>query len=537
MLLHTWPFLIFLLIFLPVFFALRHTRLWSVWLLAASYFFYGWWNPYYLLLVLYSTVLVFLVVTLMDRCPPDGQKVDVLARLARLKFEDRVAKIVFLVSTLATLGCLGLALAGPASSRPVLGALGWIMLLMAVGALSSSRPLWLLIGLLNNLAPLFFFKYARFFTENVNAVLAWLHLSAKLTDPAAFMPFGLNYLLPIGISFYTFQSLSYLIDFYLGKVPREGNLLRYANFSCFFPQLMAGPIERAGHLLPQFGQFPAIRWQNFTDGLSLFLVGLFKKLALAGYLSLYVDRVYEHAQSSGAPALILATFAFGWQLFFDFSGYTDMARGVAKFMGFDLVLNFNHPYLATSVADFWRRWHISFSRWILDYIFMPLQMRWRDWRSPKVATAAALLVTFLVSGIWHGAAWTFVIWGILHGLGLVLTRELDQSAFYRKRVPKLVKQAGIFVFVSFTWIFFRADSLADAWLIVRRIFTAVWQGPQIPALMLALVALIWLYQALCESKVRYLLATGVARISVAVFILLYLCLCSSGGGSFIYFQF
>jgi len=487
MLFHTWSFLLFLLIVLPIFFALRKTRLWLVWLLTVSYFFYGRWNPYSLLVVLYITVLDYFLVALMERCPEEGDEAGGLTSPTRLT------------------------------------------------RLTPNRGVWLAIALVANLLPLLFFKYARFVSENLSAVLSLLHLSVKLPDPSSLMPFGIRYVLPVGISFFTFQSMSYVIDFYLGKVERERNVLRFANFVCFFPIVMSGPIERAGHLLPQFHQFPAIRLHNFTDGLSLFLVGLFKKLALAGYLSLYVERVYDNPASCGAPALILGTVAFGWQLFFDFSGYTDMARGVAKLMGFDLLQNFNSPYLATGIGDFWRRWHISFSRWILDYIFMPLQMYWRDWR--YAGTAAALVITFLVSGIWHGAAWTFIIWGALHGLGLAATFALERSAYYRKRVPTLLKQAGTFCFVSFTWIFFRADSLGDALVIVRRMFTAAWRDPQVPALMLVLVALVWLYEYVNESKLRRVLEISVVRVGLAVVMVISLCLFSSGGGTFIYFQF
>ena len=413
--------------------------------------------------------------------------------------------------------------------------LGLIMLLMALGAIYNSRGIWLVFGLFNAIVPLLFFKYAQFIIDNLNVVLSWLHVSLKLPAASTLMPFGLDYLLPIGISFFTFQSLGYLIDLYLGKAERERNFLRFANFVCFFPQLMAGPIERAGQLLPQFRQFPAMRLQNFTDGLSLFLTGLFKKVTLSGWLALYVDRVYEDPRSFGAPALILASVAYAWQIFFDFGGYTDMARGVAKLMGFNLVLNFNHPYLATGLGDFWRRWHISFSRWILDYIFMPLQMRWREWRS--LGTALALVVTFLVSGIWHGAAWTFVTWGALHGLGLAGTYGLERSIFYRKRVPKIVKQVFVFTFVTFTWIFFRAKSLPDALLIIKRILTAVWQEPQIPVLMLALIALILIYEFLCESRFQDVLKTGFVRVGIAVLMVLGLFFSSSGGAAFIYFQF
>src|SRR5262245_56684526 len=243
MLFHTWPFLIFLLVVLPVFFSLRKTGLWLPWLTVASYFFYGWWNPYYLFLVFYSTVLDFCLVTLMDHCPREGKRLDVLAQLTRLRFDDRVLKVAFIGAASLTTVSLGTALAGPKTLRPTMAALSLLVFLMALGALFSSRRIWLLISLVNNLALLLFFKYARFVVENLNSVFAWLHLPVKFSDPSTLMPFGFEYLLPVGISFFTFQSLSYTIDFYLGNVHRERNFLRFATFVCFFPQLMAGPIE------------------------------------------------------------------------------------------------------------------------------------------------------------------------------------------------------------------------------------------------------------------------------------------------------
>jgi D-alanyl-lipoteichoic acid acyltransferase DltB (MBOAT superfamily) len=223
MLFHTWPFLVFMLIVLPGFYALRKTRLWLPWLTAASYFFYGWWNPYYLLLVVYSTLLDFCLVALMDHCPRAGPRSEVLARLTRLQFNDSVLKFAFVVSAIATLGCVAMALFGLQTLRPAMAALSLILLLMALGALYSSRQIWLLISVVNNLALLLFFKYARFVVENLNAVFASLHVSLKLSDPSTLMPFGFEYLLPVGISFFTFQSLSYTIDFYLGNVQRERN--------------------------------------------------------------------------------------------------------------------------------------------------------------------------------------------------------------------------------------------------------------------------------------------------------------------------
>ncbi|MCL5098167.1 MAG: MBOAT family protein [Candidatus Omnitrophica bacterium] len=533
MLFHTWPFFVFMMVVLPGFYLLRKTRLWIPWLMAASYFFYGWWNPYYLFLVFYSTALDYFVVMFMDHCPVEGARGETWGRLTRLRFNDRVLRRAYVVAGAGALAALGLVVAGPVTLRPLMAGLALILLLMAAGALFSNRRIWLIISIVNNLSLLFFFKYARFVVENANGILAWLHASIRLPDPSTLMPFGFSYVLPVGISFFTFQSMSYTIDFYLGKVRRERNFVRFATFVCFFPQLMAGPIERAKHLLPQLYQFPAFRWENITDGLSLFLVGLFKKLALANYLSLYVERVYDNPGAFRAPALILATVAFGWQIFFDFSGYTDMARGVARLLGFDLMLNFNNPYLATGLGEFWSRWHISLSTWFRDYVYIPLGGN----RNGVSSMYRNLFLTFFISGIWHGAAWTFVIWGTLHALGVMITRELERSDWYRERLPRLLKQVGVFVFVSFTWIFFRAGSLSDALLIVRRIFGAAWADPQCPALMLGLVGMVWLYQFLYESHLRNWLRTGVVRVTLAAGMILYMCLFSSGGGTFIYFQF
>ena len=290
------------------------------------------------------------------------------------------------------------------------------------------------------------------------------------------MPHGLEYILPVGISFFTFQSMSYTIDFYLGNVPRERNFLRFATFVCFFPQLMAGPIERARQMLPQFRQPPRFRVQNLSDGASLFLVGLFKKVALANYLAILVDQVYDNPADFPATSLVLATFAFAWQIFFDFSGYTDMARGLARMMGFNLVLNFNNPYLATGLGEFWSRWHISLSTWFRNYLYIPLGGN----RLGALFTYRNLLIVFLISGIWHGSAWTFAIWGLLHAAGVMLTRELERSKTYREKVPKLLKQAWVFLYVCFAWIFFRASSLSDAALILRRIVTAALDNPHVP---------------------------------------------------------
>ncbi len=525
MLFHTLPFLLFMAVALPGFYALRRTPLWAPWLLAASYFFYGWWNPWYLLLVVYSTGLDFLLVLLMDHCPARGE--------AAPDRRDRTLRW-----SLAAFGSAAAALAvgavvGPAALRPTLLAFTTLVGLMALGAALADRRMWLLISLFNNLFLLLFFKYARFVATNLNALLGSLGSPLTMPDPASLTPPGWEYLLPVGISFFTFQSMSYTIDFYLGRVERERSLLRFATFVCFFPQLMAGPIERARNMLPQFRQAQPFRLQNLTDGLSLFLVGLFKKLALANYLSLYVERVYSDPASFGSPDLLLATFAFAWQIFFDFSGYTDMARGVARMMGFHLTLNFRNPYTATGLGDFWQRWHISLSSWFRDYVYIPLGGS----RSGKAATYRNLFITFLVSGIWHGANWTFAVWGVMHAVGVIATRELERSPFYHHRVPRLLKQAGVFAYVCLAWVFFRAADVPQALLILRGMFAGPWMAPGAPGLMLALVGGVWDYQFAYESRWRPMLAAAPVRVGLAACMALYLALCSSGGGAFIYFQF
>src|SRR5213078_2370747 len=267
MLFHTWTFLLFIAVVLPVLFALRRTRLWIPWLLIASYTFYGWWNPYYLILVFYSTLLDFILVALMDHCPMQRKQFDWRARLSRLHFDDSVMKLAFIITSLGTLVSVAMLVAGPLTLRPTMAMAALILSFMTVGAFFCSRRTWLVVSIVNNFAILAFFKYARFIIENINGVLQSFHLSARLPDPSTLMPFGAAYVLPVGISFFTFQSLSYTIDFYRGRVQRERSFIRFAAFVSFFPQLMSGPIERASHLLPQFHEFPKIRTRDVTDAL------------------------------------------------------------------------------------------------------------------------------------------------------------------------------------------------------------------------------------------------------------------------------
>jgi D-alanyl-lipoteichoic acid acyltransferase DltB (MBOAT superfamily) len=328
--------------------------------------------------------------------------------------------------------------------------------------------------------------------------------------------------------------MSYVIDYYRGNIEREKSFVRYATFVSFFPRLVAGPIERAKNLMPQLQKSPNISMQDVTDGLSLFIVGLFKKVALADYLALYVDKVYSAPQQFQSPALVLATILFSWQIYFDFSGYTDMARGVARMMGFHLMLNFNNPYLATGLGDFWQRWHISLSSWFKDYVYIPLGGN----RKGAFRTYSNMFLTMVISGLWHGAAWTFVIWGAVHALGRFLTRELERTAFYKEKVPKLVKQLFVFAFVTFAWIFFRAESIADAWAIVARIFTSGLANPYCPLIALAFIFSVWLYQFVYESHAKWILQFRLVRVGIVVVMVFYLLFfAASSEQPFIYSQF
>jgi alginate O-acetyltransferase complex protein AlgI len=275
------------------------------------------------------------------------------------------------------------------------------------------------------------------------------------------------------------QAISYLADIYMEIQEPEPHAGRFALYMAFFPKLLQGPIERAENLLPQLKQAYRFDYDNMRSGLLLFAWGLFKKVVIADRLALYVNAVYGDVHAYSGLPLLLATYFYALQIYFDFSGYTDMALGVGRLFNLRLTQNFKSPYLATSVADFWRRWHISFSRWILDYIFKPLQMTWRNWGTKGTAgMAVALLVTFLASGVWHGARWGFVVWGVTHGVYLAVSvywkphqEKLHKALRLEKTWVLRVWQTVItFHLICFSWIFFRAPSLSDALYVVNNLF-------------------------------------------------------------------
>lgn len=331
-----------------------------------------------------------------------------------------------------------------------------------------SRRAYLALSLLVNLGLLFGFKYFNFVNESVRTTLNLFNIFYNV--PA------FQVLLPVGISFYTFQTLSYTIDVYRGKLEPERHFGIYALYVSFFPQLVAGPIERATHLLPQFHRQMTFNQARITSGLRLILWGLFKKVVIADRLAIYVNQVYNDPTEQGALTLLVASYFFAFQIYCDFSGYSDIAIGAARVMGFDLMENFRQPYMARSISSFWRRWHISLSTWFRDYVYIPLGGN----RVPQWRWYSNLLIVFLVSGLWHGAAWHFVIWGALHGMLVVLEVALSGRTLWGmgwlrsngpRRLPAVINIFATFHVVLITWIFFRANSLPDALLILARLFT------------------------------------------------------------------
>ena len=273
-----------------------------------------------------------------------------------------------------------------------------------------------------------------------------------------------QWIFPLGISFFTFQSVSFISDSYTKKIPTEQNFLNVALFISFFPVISSGPIQRAGNLIPQFRSIHHFDYDNATDGMKLFAWGLFKKLCVADRIAVYVNYVYGNAADKYGLALILATALFSFQLYCDFSGYSDMAIGIARYLGFDVGKNFDHPYLSQSVGEFWRKWHISLSSCLRDYIYIPLG-------GSRVALPRIylnLLATFLISGIWHGSTLNFVIWGLLHGFYLCLERAM-RPTLEKARIPAWIKIFVTFSLVSFAWIFFRAQNLHEAGIIIGKI--------------------------------------------------------------------
>lgn len=330
------------------------------------------------------------------------------------------------------------------------------------------KKLFLLGSILTNVGLLFVFKYFNFFNGNIARLAEIIHWNYPVK--------GLTLILPIGLSFHTFQSLSYVIEVYRGKQESERNLLIYALYVMFYPQLVAGPIERPQNILHQLHERHEFDFERLLAGLRIMLWGYFKKMVIADRLAIYVDRVYNSPQHQNSLTLIVATAFFAIQIYCDFSGYSEIAIGAAKIMGINLMENFRQPYFSKSISEFWRRWHISLSTWFKDYLYIPMGgSRVKKWRRDF-----NLFVTFGVSGLWHGANWTYIIWGSLNGLYLIIEnhtkifddkikRNMDKVLL--RSIYAVLKTMITFILICFTWIFFRAKTLQQAIEVIKKILS------------------------------------------------------------------
>lgn len=401
-----------------------------------------------------------------------------------------------------------------------------------------TRRLAVTASLAGNLGILGFFKYFNFFVASMNDLVASFGF-----DPAGL---HLEIVLPVGISFYTFQTLSYTIDIYRGKLKPTHDLLDMAVYVAFFPQLVAGPIERATRFLPQVQKARRVTYTHIREGAWLILLGYFKKVVIADNLAPYVNQVFSDPGAASGAELLLGAYAFAFQIYGDFSGYSDIARGVAKLMGFDLMVNFRMPYFAVNPSDFWRRWHISLSTWLRDYLYISLGGN----RRGALLTYRNLLLTMLLGGLWHGAAWHFVIWGLYHGLLLIGHRLLTLAAGEANAANRLWHWCKVLLFFQLTcigWIIFRVDTAADIPVILERIAlwapggvatTDVWvQAGWLLFLILPLMVL----QVFKERSDDLLVVkrwSPAARVAMYAVLFAYISLCGvTEGEEFIYFQF
>ncbi|MDP2630371.1 MAG: MBOAT family O-acyltransferase [Candidatus Uhrbacteria bacterium] len=408
------------------------------------------------------------------------------------------------------------------------------------------RKAWLIISILSTVLVLATFKYFDFFNANIAAIAAVLHWNYSISV--------LSLVLPIGLSFHTFQGLSYVIEVYRGKQKAEYHFGIYALYVMFYPQLVAGPIERPQNLLHQFYEKHKFQYEQVVSGLQKMLWGMFKKVVIADNLAVFVNLVYNDPHGFSGLPLIIATIFFAFQIYCDFSGYSDIAIGAAQVMGFRLSKNFDNPYFSGSISDFWKRWHISLSSWFRDYVYIPLGGN----RATTGRIYFNLLVTFILSGLWHGANWTYIIWGAVNGIYLITeittknVRNRIATAIGLDQFPKTrmaLSIATTFFLICFAWIFFRANTVYDAWYVISHLFIsgAVFSNTIITVrsflflsaliLFLILVELIQIKPENFINRIRQhstVLRWGTYYIAIALIVYF---LNGSTPSQFIYFQF
>jgi D-alanyl-lipoteichoic acid acyltransferase DltB (MBOAT superfamily) len=481
------------LLFLPLVFAVywvmnRWTegrsglRAQNLFLLLASYVFYGWWDWRFLSLLAFSTVLDFAIGL----------------QIARVNSEDHPDDPNYR---------------------------------------SRKAKRWLAVSLAINLGLLGYFKYVNFFIDSW--IDAWAGLGVTMHSSS------LQVILPVGISFYTFQTLSYSIDVYRRKLQPTHDFIEFAAFVSFFPQLVAGPIERASALLPQIARRRSFDYDQAVSGLRLILWGMFKKVVVADTCAIYVNDIFENYETYSGPTLILGAVYFAFQIYGDFSGYSDIAVGTARLFGISLMTNFKTPYFSRDIAEFWRRWHISLSTWFRDYLYIPLGGS----RVSKLKAVRNTFIIFLVSGFWHGANWTFILWGTIHALlflPLLLTgnnRRNTEDIQGWPSVKELLGMAGTFTAVTVAWVFFRAPSIHVSFEFLTRILTASGGAPPSSRMLLAslvlpvTLAIEWGILRKSGDAMQVPVCRGIRWFSYAAVLLSILLAWSDESTQFIYFQF
>lgn len=419
MVFNSLTFLCFIALFFPLYFGTRgRLRTWLC--LLASYVFYGWWDWRFLSLIMFSTVMDWwfgLWIARLDA--PEATRARYQEGSPVLRFFGNITE--------------------PAVKT------GW------------KRKTVLVFSMVMNLGFLGFFKYFNFFAENLATLISSFGLTPSWTT--------LHIILPVGISFYTFQSMSYTIDVYRKEIAWEPSLLKFATFIALFPQLVAGPIVRAADFLPQMQSEKRFDWNRFNSGMGRVLWGFFKKVAVADSLGPFADQCFQSPEAFGSMHLLIGVVFYAFQIYCDFSGYSDIAIGLARMMGYDFPENFRTPYFSRSFSEFWQRWHISLSTWLRDYLYIPLGGN----RNGKLATYRNNMLTMLLGGLWHGANWAFVFWGFLHGLYLVAQRLLAPA--WRRtvrflRLPGIVasafEMATVFLLTLYAWVYFRSGSIGLA---------------------------------------------------------------------------
>lgn len=406
------------------------------------------------------------------------------------------------------------------------------------------RKWWLWASVVVNLGILGFFKYSNFFVDSFIAAFAGIGIELEART--------WNIILPVGISFYTFQALSYSIDIYRRQLTPTRDVVAYLTFVAFFPQLVAGPIERAAHLLPQFYQARVFRYEDAADGVRRILWGFFKKMVVADNLATNVNYIFDNCEAMPASVLCLGAVLFAFQIYCDFSGYSEIAVGCAAFFGFKLMDNFRMPYFSRDVGEFWKRWHISLSTWFQDYVYIPLGGN----KGGKIQQMRNSIITFSISGFWHGANWTYLFWGFLNGLyylPLIIfgrTKRSDVVAQNTWLLPSLreaMAMLSTFVLICFTWIFFRAESMTQAWAYIGNLFSmSLFSNPLAAIDGLERTVYLWLILLVCiewlRRKEKHVLDIQPLPTWARWSIYMLLCLCIvhfgyAGASQFIYFQF